>query len=301
MITGATGAPREQERTIAVGLRLTQLLTEIGVESYRDDAFDDNDPKVNDTDWDLYLSLHCDANYAGDEGGGFVDWIDPSIDSSVTSNKESKRIKEAIEAVYFNETGIKNVPGRSNPNTKFYYMWNVLSPKTPCVIIEMGESIDPHDNVILNDTERVAKALLKSIQNAFPDLIPVTPPTPPVDNCQSFKDQISILTNTINANNVTINNLNSQINQLEKDKNMLADELKVCQLSNLSTSELNDKLIQVTQELNQIRLDLEQSRSNWSLKEVAYNKQISLLTTKYNATKSSLKKLLIDYIFGKTI
>ena len=109
------------------------------------------------------------------------------------------------------------------------------------------------------------------------------------------------LKQTLSNKESTISNLNGQIAQLEKDKNMLADELKVCQQAGEVNVELNNKLIQVTQELNQIRLDLEQSRSNWSLKEVAYNKQISLLTTKYNATKSSLKKLLIDYIFGKTI
>ena len=95
MTSGATGAPREQERTIAIGLMLVYKIKALGVEAYRDDAFDDNDPHVNNTDWDLYIALHCDANYAGDEGGGFVDFPDPSIDSA---SAESKRINEAIEA-----------------------------------------------------------------------------------------------------------------------------------------------------------------------------------------------------------
>lgn len=121
-----------------------------------------------------------------------------------------------------------------------------------------------------------------------------------VSDLQIKIDEASKLLNqTITDKEVTISNLNGQIAQLEKNKNILADELKVCQQAGEVNVELNNKLIQATQELNQLKLDLEQSRSNWSLKEVGYNKQIALLTTKYTATKSSLKKLLIDYIFGK--
>lgn len=113
------------------------------------------------------------------------------------------------------------------------------------------------------------------------------------------KAEISKLNQAITDKDVTITNLNGQIAQLEKDKNTLADELKICQQAGEVNIELNNKLIQSTQELNQMKLDYEQSKSNWQLKEVTYNKQISLLTTKYNATKSSVKKLLVDYIFGK--
>lgn len=115
------------------------------------------------------------------------------------------------------------------------------------------------------------------------------------------KGEITKLNGVINDKDTTINNLNGQIAALEKDKNILADELKICQQAGEVNLELNDKLIQITQEYNQLRLDHEQLRSNWSLKEVALNKQIALLTTKYQANKSSIKKLLIDYIFGKTI
>ena len=184
--SGATGAPMEQVRTLAIGLKLVDMLRAQGYIVYHTDSFADKNPDVTGKDWDLFLSLHCDANYAGDEGGGFVDYPDPSVDAS---NKESKRIKEAIESVYFKETGIRNVPSRSNPNTKFYYMWSALSAKTPCVIIEMGESIDPHDSVILNDTERVAKALLNGINKAFPGIIV----NPPQDPCALDKQEISRL------------------------------------------------------------------------------------------------------------
>jgi len=98
----------------------------------------------------------------------------------------------------------------------------------------------------------------------------------------------------------TINNLNNIISGLESEKNRLADELRVCELNSQVNAELNNKIIQLTQELNQLKLDYEQSKSNWQISEVAYQKQLALLTTKYAATKSSIKKLLIDYIFGKS-
>jgi len=209
MTTGATGAPLEQKRTVEIGLRLVDLLRANGFDVYHTDAFANNNPAVTGQDWDLFLSLHCDANYAGNEGGGFVDYPDPSVDSV---NAESKRIKEAMESVYFTETGIRNVPGRSNPNTKYYYMWSALSAKTPCVIIEMGESIDPHDSVILNDTNRVAQALLRGIIRAFP--LPVV--TPPVDPCLSVKAELTTANKTIES--LKIENSNKDKVITDKDK-----------------------------------------------------------------------------------
>lgn len=99
----------------------------------------------------------------------------------------------------------------------------------------------------------------------------------------------------------TITNLNKQISDLEKEKNTLADELKQCQLVTKEHEGCQTKIIEATQLKNQVEQDLAKSKGEWQLKEIAYNKQISLLTTKYSATKSSIKKLLIDYIFGKNI
>jgi len=177
IVVGATGAPEEQKNNIRIRDRLSQVLISKGFQVYLCDAeFQDF---VND--YDLALAMHCDSNYAGDEGGGFVDYPDPSVDMV---NAESKRIKEAIESLYFDNSGIRNMPNRSNPNTKFYYWWSYLTAKTPCVIIEMGESIDPHDRVILADTDRVANAIARGICKAFDvpfDVVPppVTPPVPP--------------------------------------------------------------------------------------------------------------------------
>lgn len=185
--TGATGAPEEGLNNIRVRDRLGQILISKGFQVYLCDA----NFKDYANDYQLALALHCDANYAGDEGGGFVDYPDPSVDSV---NPESRRIKEAIEAEYFDHAGIRNMPNRSNPNTKFYYWWSYLTALTPCVILEMGESIDPHDKVILADTDRVANAIARGVCRAFnvpfdPPVVevPIVVPPPVIDPCSAYK------------------------------------------------------------------------------------------------------------------
>lgn len=215
----STGAPLEVETNKRIAIRLEQLLQQNGFKTYLSDANYNCKPEASTTDFDLYLALHCDQNYGGDEGGGFVDIPDPSTDQA---NKESARIAQAIESVYFKESGIRNVPSRRNNNTKYYYMWKVLSAKTPCVIIEMGESVDAHDRVILNDTERVAKAILGGINKAFPGVVA---PEPPSDPCASLRDEVDNLKRTLG--------LTEQDN---KTKQAMIDDLK----NNLSAS--NSKL-----------------------------------------------------------
>lgn len=186
--SGATGAPMEQVRTLAIGLKLVDLLRKQGYIVYHTDSFANLNKDVTGKDWDLFLALHCDMDYPGTEGGGFADFPEPSTDQATV---ESQRIVKAIESVYFKESGIRNVPSRRNANTKYYYMWSALSAKTPCAILEMGESIDPHDSVILNDTERVAKAILGGINKAFPGVIVPPTPEPPTDPCASLRDSFS--------------------------------------------------------------------------------------------------------------
>ena len=184
--SGQTGAPEEMANNIRVRDRLGQILISKGFQVFLCDA-----NFKSTEDFNLALALHCDANYPGNEGGGFVDYPDPSVDDS---NVESKRIKEAIESEYFKNSGIRNMPARSNPNTKFYYWWSYLTAKTPCVILEMGESIDPRDKVILADTYRVANAIARGICKAFnvqfdqPQPVPSVPPTPSINWEQKFND-----------------------------------------------------------------------------------------------------------------
>lgn len=174
----STGAPGEQEANLRIANRLSEILRGKGFEVKQTDGNANCDIAVTSKDWDLFISLHCDANYAGDEGGGFVDYPEPSTDGATA---ESQRIAKAIEGEYFNHSGIRNVPTRSNANTRYYYMWKSLSYKTPCVIVEMGERQDPHDSVILADTDIVANALGRGICKAFDVAWDDQPTQPPCD------------------------------------------------------------------------------------------------------------------------
>src|SRR4030067_1771763 len=133
-LRGAAGAPGEKDFNVRIRNRLSQILISKGFQLFLADANFNCKADSGSQDYDLALAIHFDANVYG-TGGGFVDYPDPSVDGV---NAESKRIKEAIELMYFNNSGIVNHPERSNPNTKFYYLWQALSAKTPCVIIECG-------------------------------------------------------------------------------------------------------------------------------------------------------------------
>ena len=188
-MTGATGAPGEKELNVRVRDRLSQILVSKGFQLFLCDANYQNFVE----DFQLFLSIHGDANVYG-TGGGFVDFPDPSVDAV---NGESKRIKEAIESEYFNHSGIINMPKRSNANTKFYYGWSNVTAKTPCVIIECGVVQDAHDKVLLADTDRICNAIARGICKAFnvsfnaPTLVP--PIVPPLVSPQDILDAIKPL------------------------------------------------------------------------------------------------------------
>ena len=249
MTTGATGAPREQERTIAIGRALVDLLNRSGFEAVWCNAFANTNPAIVDKDWDLFLALHCDANYAGDEGGGFFDWIDLSIDSSLESNIESKRIMDALISVYFPETGIRNVEARRNPNTKFYYMWDALSAKTSCVIVEMGESIDPHDNVLLNDTNRIVNALFHGIRKAFGTQ---TVPVPPPQSTDEKDKLIAQLKEENHVKDIAITGKDELIHGMTLEYEQLAVKLTECQNKPDNSLELNTKLVALKAKYNKL-------------------------------------------------
>ena len=175
-LRNSTGAPGEVDFTVRIRDRLGQILIDKGFQVQLVDACFNCSPE-NQKDFNLFLAIHYDANIYG-TGGGFVDKPDPSVDAATA---ESERIRKAIEDEYFKNTGIVNMPQRSNANTKYYYMWAALTAKTPCVIIECGVGQDAHDKVILADTDRVCNAIARGICKAFNvsfDAPPTPAPTP---------------------------------------------------------------------------------------------------------------------------
>jgi len=162
---GATGAPGERDWNEKVVPLIAKILNERGVETYETNANGYQDSVVTDTDWDLFLAVHYDADIYG-EGGGFCDYPDASTDYA---HEESKRICDVINNHYFKITGIPYKPSRSNANTKFYYMWQYLTANTPCNLIECGVGWrKPEDYETLhNRIDVVAKAIADGISLAL--------------------------------------------------------------------------------------------------------------------------------------
>lgn len=166
----STGAPGEMEFNIRIRDRLSQILLSKKNPDGSDaftvqlvDACFNCDPKANDQDYALFLAIHYDADVYG-EGGGFVDFPEPSTDGATA---ESQRIVKCIEDEYFKHAEITNKPNRRNAKTKYYYMWKFLSAKTPCALIECGVGQNAHDKVLLADTDRIANAIARGICKAF--------------------------------------------------------------------------------------------------------------------------------------
>lgn len=187
----STGAPGEAEFTVRIRNRLSQILISKGFQLFLVDSTYNCNSSANKEDYNLFLAIHYDA-YINGSIGGFCDYPEPSTDFATV---ESQRITKTIASEYFKHSGIQEV-NRSNINTRFYYMWKFLSAKTPCVLIECGTGQNPHDKVILADTERVCNALARGICKSFNvPFDPVSPPTPPVD----YKAKFATLTAQFDA------------------------------------------------------------------------------------------------------
>lgn len=158
---GNTGTAGELEINIRITNRVSSMLRERGFEVVQTDANGNDDPAITKTDFNLALSLHCDMDTGSQ--GGMCGSGDKSVDMSW---KESARIKSVFDEVYFKETGIKNKGYVTEGMTK-WYMWQYLTPKTPCVLLEMGEAKDAHDSVLLGNTELIASGIVRSICKAF--------------------------------------------------------------------------------------------------------------------------------------
>ena len=232
------GAPEEQANNKRIADRLCAVLRDKGFEVYETDYYADADPKVTGTDWNLFLALHCDMDYPNDGGSGFVDYPEPSTDGATI---ESQRIAKVIKDTYFPEVQI-NYISHSNANTRYYYMWKALSSKTPCVLIEMGQSIDPHDKVLLANTDLIANALARSICKAFN--VPFDSPTIPIVSCEDKLGKVSKeledlkishanlegeakkMAETIAQNNEIIADSTKQIKLLEAEKQTLFENVE---------------------------------------------------------------------------
>ncbi len=196
-----TGAPEEEPKNQAITFRCAEILRLRKINVTVTDANGYKDTTIINRDWDLFLAVHCDADSAA-LSAGFTDYADPATDGAT---QKSQAMADKIAFKFFPEAGITYRPERrGNLNVRFYYFWQYLSTMTPCVLIEMGESVDPHDKVILQDTERCAIALARGVCEALgvaydlpilpvPPVEPSQPPViPPTTNWeQKYNDEVT--------------------------------------------------------------------------------------------------------------
>lgn len=162
-IRKSTGSPGEKELTLRIANRVSAMLRDRGYNVIQTDANANSDKKITEKDFDLFLALHGDADSPNDKGGGMVGSGDPSVDMSW---ERSKEIAEIIQSVYFREADIVDKQ-YTTPGMRLYYMWKYLSDKTPCVLLEMGQTQDPHDKVLLSNTTLIASSIVRSICKVF--------------------------------------------------------------------------------------------------------------------------------------
>ncbi len=187
-----TGAKGEMELNVRIRDRLGEILISKGFQVQLDDANGNCNANTVNKDFSFYLAIHAE----GEPSGGCISAPDPSVDQA---NIYSKSICNAIESEYFHNAGIEDKPQLITDNMTFYYMWSVLSANTPCGIIELGGIADPHDSVILADTDRVCNALARGICKAFNvpfDPVPPVPqPAPVVPDYKQFSGLVLQIVN----------------------------------------------------------------------------------------------------------
>jgi len=198
--SGATGAPGEQKWTSEIVPKIASKLREHGIEVGECNA----DPTAQDIagDWDLFLSVHYDADIYNDRGA-FIDTPDPSTDFAT---KESNRIADEMRKTYFSITGIPEKMNRSNKNTKFYYMWSKMSANTPCVIIEAGVGwrVEEDWRTLWHSQDKVVEGITSGILKALMPEIE--------DPCELYKQQLIIVQKQLDST-LIVNGRLSEENQ----------------------------------------------------------------------------------------
>lgn len=159
-LRGGTGAPGEALWTPKIRDAVSQKLIKKGFQVFLFDANANCQPE-SQQDFDLFLSFHYDADIYNGAGGGLAGAPDPTVDAV---NARSQAIAKTINSIYFPLSGISYRPERINGNITYYYMWQNLTAKTPCVLLECGTN--NQDN-LQNRTEELSTIITRTICTAF--------------------------------------------------------------------------------------------------------------------------------------
>lgn len=222
-LRGSTGAPGEMEFNIDVANQVSAALREKGFEVLQTDANANDDPKVTKVDWEMFLVIHYDADVYN-KPGGFTDYPEPSTDAAT---QKSQAIAKTLADEYFKTTGIEYHPERSNPNTRYYYMWKYLTPATPCVLIECGVGwrVPDDHNMFTYHREKVVEGIVRGVCKYFG----VAYETAPKPTCEDLIKQ---------AVNTAIKENDAKWQPQLESANLKIDELRKLTAENLDWRDL---------------------------------------------------------------
>ena len=235
-LRSSTGAPNEMEFNVDIRDRVSDELRKRGFDVQGTDANANDDHNITSQDWDLFLAIHYDADVYG-KGGGFADYPEPSTDKAT---QESQRIKKIFDDIYFSKTEIVNIPGHSNGNTRFYYMWKYLSAKTPCVILECGVGMHVPDDWQKLHFNRplVIEAITRAVCKAFNVRYELNEETQPPNEVETIcipKKQFDELQKSHNEAAKRLSELEAIIDEFKSKAGQSAQEIKkvISSLKNL--------------------------------------------------------------------
>lgn len=271
---GSTGTAGELEINLRITDRVSAMLRERGFEVVQTDANANDDPTITKTDFNLALALHCDMDVQNDQGGGMCGSGDKSVDAMWV---ESLRIKKVFDEVYFKETAIVN-KNIVTEGMKKYYLWQYLTSKTPCVLLEMGQAKDPHDSVLLGNTELIASGIVRSICKAFNKPYDITPSVDYEALLKTKDEQIRTLeTKVANLEADTkiftqrLSEIEAKLSENEKTVKQYQKELKI---ANELAANATGQLETVTADRNKYRKLYEgyNNLSGWGLIKLGISK-----------------------------
>jgi hypothetical protein len=236
--TGGGGAPGEAAWATDLAAMLAGRLRAAGVEVVCVGAWLVNGvvgsapALVTDEDYDLFLSLHYDANLGPTYNtGGFADRYrperfpktDPRSKYPNPNAANEDRFIAIWERRYPEATGIPLRNERRNPNSYDYYGYHATTEQTPGVILEHGVGQGLDHATLFDRIDEVARVDAACVL----EYLGITTPEED-DDMALTDDQRAILSRMaeLNANSGSIGAWMSEIGALSEENGKLRDEVR---------------------------------------------------------------------------
>jgi hypothetical protein len=236
--TGGGGAPGEAAWATDLAAVLTGRLRAAGVEVVCVGAWLVNGivgsapASVTDEDYDLFISLHYDANLGPTYNtGGFADRYrperfpktDPRSKYPNPNAANEDRFIAIWERRYPEATGIPLRNERRNPNSYDYYGYSATTERTCSVLLEHGVGQGLDHATLFDRIDEVARVDAACVL----EYLGITAPEEEDDMAKLSEDQRAILDKMtgLNANSGSIDSWLSEIGALGEENDKLREEV----------------------------------------------------------------------------